>query len=187
MRTWVFQGNPDDYDIDGYLSTRPARLVWLVTRYAAEITVGDRVYLWRNQGKQKATPGIIAEAIVTAAPELRDEDPEGVRFWRKDGPRATAQHVRAVMRLVKVATAREVIRRDWCIEDPVLRELPNLKMQAGTNYVSNQIRHSDLMRSGAAQVETGPAETRLWALWRMRRRTDNLCRVCPAPQWHMSL
>jgi hypothetical protein len=108
MRTWIFQGNPDDYDIDGYLSSRPAQLVWLVTRYASEIAVRDRVYLWRNQGKQSAIPGIIAEGIVTASPELRGEDPEGVRFWRLDGPRATAPQVRAVMRLVKVATAREV-------------------------------------------------------------------------------
>jgi len=36
--------------------------------------------------------------------------------------------------LVRVATLREVIRRDWCVEDPVLRTLPNLKMAAGTNY-----------------------------------------------------
>jgi hypothetical protein len=50
MRTWIFQGNPDDYDIDGYLDSRPARLTWLVTRYAHEIAVEDRVFLWRNQG-----------------------------------------------------------------------------------------------------------------------------------------
>jgi len=54
MGTWIFQGNPDDYDIDGYLGSRPAQLVWLVTRYASEIIIGDRVYLWRNQGKQGA-------------------------------------------------------------------------------------------------------------------------------------
>jgi hypothetical protein len=111
MRTWIFQGNPDDYDIDAYLSSRPSQVVWLVTRYGSEIAVGDRVYLWRNQGTQSAIPGIIAEAIVTAAPELRGEDPDGIRFWRTEGPRATAPQVRAVMRLVKVATAREVVNR----------------------------------------------------------------------------
>lgn len=134
MQTWIFQGNPDEYDIDAYLASRPSQLIWLVTRYASEIAVGDRVYLWRNQGAQNAIPGVIAEGVVTAAPELRLEDPEGVRFWRTQGPRATAPQVRAVMRLVKVATTREVLRRDWCVEDPVLHDLPNLRMQAGTNY-----------------------------------------------------
>jgi hypothetical protein len=63
MQTWIFQGNPDDdYDIDGYLSSRPSQLVWLVTRYASEIAVGDRVYLWRNQGKEGAVSGVTAEA-----------------------------------------------------------------------------------------------------------------------------
>ena len=56
------------------------------------------------------------------------------------------------MRLVKVATAREVIRRDWCIEDPVLRELPNLKMQAGTNY---RIQSDQALRLDALWSRTG--------------------------------
>jgi hypothetical protein len=43
MRTWIFQGNPDDFDIDGYLATQPVEFPWLVTRYAADIAVGDRV------------------------------------------------------------------------------------------------------------------------------------------------
>jgi len=157
MGTWIFQGNPDDYDIDAYLSSRPAQLVWLVSRYASEIAVGDRVYLWRNQGKQSAIPGFVAEAIVTTAPELRGEDPDGVKFWRTEGPRATAPQVRAVMRLVKVATTREVIRRDWCLEDPILRDLPNLKMQAGTNY---PVPHDLALRLDALWSRTGRDWTR---------------------------
>jgi hypothetical protein len=48
--------------------------------------------------------------------------------------RSTAPQVRAGLRLVKVASKREVLRRAWRLEDPILKELPNLKMQAGTNY-----------------------------------------------------
>ena len=48
MQTWIFQGNPDEYDIDGYLASRPAQVARLVSRYAAEIANGDR-YLRRNQ------------------------------------------------------------------------------------------------------------------------------------------
>ncbi len=134
MQTWIFQGNPDEYDIDAYLSSRPAQVVWLVTRYSSEIQIGDQVYLWRNQGRNNAIPGVVAEGIVTAAPDLRSEDPEGVKFWRSPGPRASAQQVRAVLRLTKVAMKREVLQRTWCEEDPVLRDLPNLAMRAATNY-----------------------------------------------------
>ena len=89
METWIFQGNPDEFDMDGYLASRPAQVVWLVTRYPSEIAVGDRVYLWRNQGKQHAIAGVVGEGIVTAAPELRSEDPSAVRFWRTEGLAAT--------------------------------------------------------------------------------------------------
>jgi hypothetical protein len=57
MHAWIFQGNPDDFDIDGYLATAPAQFPWLVTRYGKEIEVGDRVYIWRNQGQDKAIAG----------------------------------------------------------------------------------------------------------------------------------
>ena len=152
MRTWIFQANPDEYDIDGYFASRPAEVVWLVTRYADEIAAGDRVYLWRNQGQQRAVAGIIAEAIVTTAPVLRGEDPNGVRFWRTQGPRATAPQVRAGMRLLKVATAREVIRREWCKDDPILRDLANIRMQAGTNY---PVTPEQARRLGALWSRTG--------------------------------
>src|SRR5262249_4760029 len=142
----------DDYDIDGYLASRPAQVVWLVTRYASEMRVGDRVYLWRNQGKQNAVPGVVAEAIITGAPEFRNEDPDGVRFWRVQGPRANAAQVRAAMRLVKVAASREVIRRDWCEEDSVLANLPNLRMQAATNY---RVSHEHALRLDALWTRTG--------------------------------
>jgi hypothetical protein len=157
VRTWIFQGNPDEFDIDGYLATRPARVVWLVTRYASEIAAGDRVYLWRNQGKIKAIPGVIAECIVSGEPQLRGEDPEGVHFWREKGPRATSQQVRAELRLVRVASTREVIRRDWCESDPILRELSNLRMQAQTNYpVEDELS----LRLGALWSRTGRDWTR---------------------------
>jgi predicted HNH restriction endonuclease len=70
------------------------------------------------------------------------------------------------MRLVKVATRREVIQRDWCLEDPVLRDLPNLRMQEGTNYRLGQ-QHA--ARLDALWSRTGRDWTRneavagLWA------------------------
>ena len=82
----IFQGNPDEFDLDGYLASRPGEVAWLVTRYASEIAVGDHVYVWRNQGTQHAVAGVVAEGIVTASPALRDEDPAAVRFWRTKGP-----------------------------------------------------------------------------------------------------
>ena len=50
VQTWIFQGNPDQFDLDAYLGTSPTQLPWLVTRYAQQIAVGDRVFIWRTKG-----------------------------------------------------------------------------------------------------------------------------------------
>ena len=126
MRTWIFQGNPDDFDSDAYLATAPIQLLWLVTRYGDEISVGDRVYIWRTQGKQKGIAGIIAEAQVIAPVAVLPESVDAIPFWRANASAATEMRPRAGLRLLHVAGPREIIRRDWCAEDPVLRTLPNL-------------------------------------------------------------
>lgn len=48
--------------------------------------------------------------------------------------RTNASRVRAAMRLLKIELGGKSFRRDWCLEDPMLRDLPNLKMQAAKNY-----------------------------------------------------
>jgi hypothetical protein len=143
MRTWIFQGNPDDFDIDGYLATRPIELPWLVTRYADEIAVGDLVYIWRTQGSsQRAKAGVIAEAEVVASAALRPESPDAVPFWHAGSEEATALLNRATLRLIRIARVREVIQRRWCMEDPILRDLPNLRMAAATNYPKPEPRRA---------------------------------------------
>ncbi len=39
MTTWIFQGNPQKFDIDGYLAAN-RDIRWLVTRYAERIREG---------------------------------------------------------------------------------------------------------------------------------------------------
>jgi hypothetical protein len=134
MRTWIFQGNPDDFDLDAYFATNPIQFPWLVTRYSNEIAVVDRVYIWRTQGNQKGVAGIIAEAEVIAPVALLPAAADAIPFWLGDASVATETRPRAILRFVRSAKPREIIRRDWCAEDPVLRALPNLKMAAATNY-----------------------------------------------------
>ena len=82
MRAWIFQGNPDEFDLDSYFATAPTEIPWLVTRYSNQMMTGDRVYIWRTQGKQKGVAGVIAEGEVIAPVALRSENPNAVPFWR---------------------------------------------------------------------------------------------------------
>ena len=135
MQTWIFQGNPDKFDLDAYLGTSPTQLPWLVTRYAQQIEVGDRVFIWRTQGSAKAVAGIIAEATVAAQAMPMPESADAASFWHDNAEPAAQVLSRALLRLNRVASTREVLRREWLAHDPVLSGLPDLKMAAGTNYL----------------------------------------------------
>jgi hypothetical protein len=45
MNTWIFQGSPDKFDIEGYLAAGLAKITWMVTRYALNIGC----YLFRKR------------------------------------------------------------------------------------------------------------------------------------------
>ncbi len=134
MSSWIFQGNPDTFDIDGYLRILPSRFAWLVTRYADQIAVGDRIFLWRNKGKARTISGIVAEAVVVETVELRPETAEAKPFWRDGAKAANELRPRVLLDLRHVASAREVIKEDWLRADPILQDLPNLKFHSATNY-----------------------------------------------------
>ena len=54
MRHWIFQGNPDVFDINTYVENNDD-LVWSVKQkhYTELIRPGDDVFLWRAAGKSK--------------------------------------------------------------------------------------------------------------------------------------
>src|SRR5450759_5693818 len=74
-----------------------------------------------------------------------------------EGYALTDGHHQTAMRLVKFANSREVLRRNWCVEDSILRDLPNLHMQAGTNY---RITPQQALRLDALWSRTGRDWTR---------------------------
>jgi hypothetical protein len=129
MSTWIFQARPDRFDVDGYFETHPSRFLWRVARYAEEMRIGDEVFMYRTG----VNAGVIAEAEIIDTVKRRPEEADAKPFYANP---AEAEEVgpRAQLRVVRIANNREILRRDWLREDPVLRELPNLKMPVGTNY-----------------------------------------------------
>lgn len=60
MNTWIFQGNPEIFDIDNYVENR--RYIWWALRqkgYRDTIKINDVVFLWRADGKERRTGGIL--------------------------------------------------------------------------------------------------------------------------------
>jgi hypothetical protein len=70
-RTWIFQANPLDYEIDRALLSLPG-MTWRIkqTRYKDDTAPGHKVFLWKS-GRRGAA--IVAEASVLTAASMLEE------------------------------------------------------------------------------------------------------------------
>lgn len=132
MRAWIFQGNPNDFDIDGYLALGLDEITWLVRRYGSEIQPGDVVYIWRSASGSKGKAGIVARATVLTEPANILDDPAAGPFWKSDAPTGTSSRVK--LRVDGIANSREFIKRDWLVDDPACSEMLIIRQPAGTNF-----------------------------------------------------
>ena len=153
MRTWLFQANPDTFDIDGYLVGRE-RITWSVKQehFATQMQAGDLVYLWRaiGSGGDREVSGVVASGVLLDAPSVFEEEPEGRPFWRSTDGQGPA--LRVHIRLTRGASKREVLKRDWMLEDPVLSGLGVLKLRNLTNYL---VTPAQAERLGKLWANTG--------------------------------
>ncbi|MGD0192882.1 MAG: EVE domain-containing protein [Rhizomicrobium sp.] len=131
--TWIFQCNPNRFDIDGFLAARPGRTTWLVTRLGGQMKVGDDAFIWRSKGNDHAVGGIIAKAQIASGIFTGPDDPAAAPFWRSSAD-ADEIRERVWLRIERVAGKRETLQRSWLAEDPILRDLQIIKMSNATNY-----------------------------------------------------
>ncbi|MDM0076922.1 EVE domain-containing protein [Variovorax sp. J2P1-59] len=131
MAAWIFQGNPEKFDLDGYLRADLGTITWVVRQQANKIAVGDTVYIWRSAGKDKEASGIVAECRVASPVAPMPSEPEAAPFWKEPSP---DNENRVSLIVLRIASSRQVLKREWLKSDPVLRELRIFKMAQGTNF-----------------------------------------------------
>lgn len=133
MNTWLFQANPGKFQLDTYL-----RLVkegtWTVgqPRFAPQMKPGDRMYLWRASGAQKAISGVVASGWLTENPREQPDDPVGVGLWTVPVPKVA---LRVRFTLDRVAKPGEVVQAKWLTDDHILSGLRILRLRNETNYL----------------------------------------------------
>lgn len=147
MAAFIFQGNPDRFDVDGYLADAErtgSPILWAVSQHEADIQIGDTAYIWRAAGSvTKAISGVVAEGRILSEPHPVSISRE---YW-KNAEDAAKDKPRVEIDLSKVMLgSKEVIKREWMKDDPVLRSLTILRMAQSTNYQLTQEQHDRLDR-----------------------------------------
>lgn len=69
--TWIFQAKPGEWDLRGQLAEQP-RAQWKVSAFAADMKIGDTVYLWES-GPNAA---LLAKCRLTSKPAVQPLRPE---------------------------------------------------------------------------------------------------------------
>lgn len=141
---WIFQSNPARYDIDAYLASS-RNIGWLTPQHRQSMQPGQTVYIWRNAGKEKGTAAVIAVGTLTGTPTVLTDEPDAQSFWKgsEEGDKA---NFRVPIRILRVATPKHEIKAEWLRNDPVCRDLPNLRMAQQTNYPINPAQAQRLAR-----------------------------------------
>lgn len=133
MNYWIFQGNPDHFDVDAYI-TRQDIINWTVRQRAKDISIGDKVFIWRASGSKKFIPGVVAVAEVIQEPKVMPDDLASHELWHTGDP--NKEELRANLQIIKKCIKpKEVIKKDWLLDDPILKDLNILKASQGSNFL----------------------------------------------------
>jgi predicted RNA-binding protein with PUA-like domain len=137
MNYWIFQCNPDDFDVDEYLrritAQNPSEFRWNVRQHAKDMAKGDQVFIWRAAGNRGCQRGIIAMGELIGSPRQMRVDPPSRGCWLTDEPGRMALRVEAVVRRICIGT-KETIPADRLKQDPVVSNMGILKCPRATNF-----------------------------------------------------
>jgi hypothetical protein len=143
MTSWIFQGNPDRFDIDAYLAFAPDRITWLVNQYRNAVQPGDQVFLWRARGNGSAGPaGIVAEFLVDSPVVEMEDDPSAIPFWRESGE--TGLRHRVWLKVVRVAA--NILERGKIASTRGLEAVGPIGFGNATNFQLSETEARELNR-----------------------------------------
>jgi len=132
MASWLFQGNPDYFDINQYLEQN-TDILWSVRQHKSEIHAGDDVFIWRAAGSKKSVSGIVAYGRVMDEPLLRLNDEASMKLWVE--PQINKKELRVAIHIQKTCLGkREVVKKDWIKKDPILKAHQIITVRSGTNF-----------------------------------------------------
>lgn len=144
MNTWIFQGNPKHFNVDDYVLENET--IWWSIRQehiAKQMKINDEVFIWRSDGGQKGTGGIIARAKVDGLPEYYKNDEESAAYWYED---VSDKSYLAIKLKVLEVDVKLGISRIELLGHSKLSDLLILRLRQNTNYFVEEKHKSHLKK-----------------------------------------
>lgn len=125
--TWIFQANPNKYDIFTSLK-KEKQEYWNLNQQAKKIKMGDRVLIWISGSEA----GIYAIGTVISEVIFRPDSPKGISYWFKKSS-GKAKKPRVLVRYEKIFI-EEPLLKIFLRYDPNLTNLNIIRSPQGTNF-----------------------------------------------------
>lgn len=140
---WIFQGNPEYFDIDQYLLNQK-QIQWQLRQYADRLKPGAEVLIWRS-GKNG---GVIAECVTESGP-LKGLPEDALHLYHKP-PGDTAATPSCRLRVLKHYVNTPILRQR------IAEELPKLSIITFANNTNYPISTEEYTRILELREESAP-------------------------------
>ncbi len=177
MATWVFQGNPEKFDIDDYVARYPELIYWRTPRHAKEISIGDRAFLWRSGPNAGAIAiGTVVEPPTPGSAVLHPEA-LGNDLWRSEEPDPEEAKTGIHLDEVRLSEEDGYVPRGAAKDDPDIAKATIITIPNGTVFPLDRQQTKALERLWGLStrgdvVATSPAATEGERTLRAHRRRE---------------
>jgi len=133
-RFWIFQGNPNVFDLNTYLKQNQ-HIVWSLRQdyYRDQVQAGDQVFIWRSEVGKHGYGGIVALCKVTGEVYYGKDDDESKPLWNEIMPDSQKWRVPLVILEQRLETG--YLRRVDLKTYQPLSTLQILRFSQMTNYL----------------------------------------------------
>lgn len=131
---WIFQGNPNRFDVDDYLSRYPQLIYWRTNRYIKEISLGDPVFIWRAGPDAGAVAvGRVVEAP-TQASAVQHKEALGEDLWVANEENPDELKTGIQLSEIRLTLEEGMVSRDNAKEDLILSSSTIITVPNGTVF-----------------------------------------------------
>jgi SpoVK/Ycf46/Vps4 family AAA+-type ATPase len=130
--TWIFQGNPKVYDVDGYLKDN-REIQWSLRQeyFKDKIFIGDIAYIWRSDGLISGSGGIVAKSKIISLPHTNRKDDSK---YQKEGMEHSGLVIDLEVTDYRLTEKEGMLQRIDLEKDDKINNMQILKTRSGTNF-----------------------------------------------------
>ena len=142
MNTWIFQGNPTRFNVDDYILENET-ILWSIRQahLVNKVQLGDEVFIWRSDGNEKGSGGIVARTQIISLPKEYIKDEGAADYWYED---VEAAYLAVELKVLEFDVIKGINRLELA-DHPVLKNLMILRFKQNTNYLVDE-EHKGYLR-----------------------------------------